>query len=189
MIAVTRREARVTTARILRQAAWPTGHEPAVTAVVLAAGAAGLAALDRDWPDIAAGDLGRLRVDGAVFDGGGLHALVALPFIVDLLVERLTGQDRTTIRITGVAAPELLGAITAFGPRHGAMFIMRGDEIDAVRSDERPQASHDDFAVDPDLWRRLCVRAEGYLVPESEISRRHAGSSLSADGRDAGDAG
>lgn len=188
MIAVTRREARVTTARILRQCAWPAGHEPAVTAAVLAAGGTGLAALDRDWPDIAGADLGRLHVAGAVFDGGGLHALVIIPFIVDLLAERLDQENRISIRVTGIAAPELLAAVAAFGPRHGAAFFRTAEGFTAEKSIACPPPAQDDFVVDAALWRRLCDRAEGYLVPESEISRRHAGSSLSADGRDAGDA-
>lgn len=192
MIALTRREARVTVARILRQAAWPTGHEPAVTAAVLAAeglGLPALASLDHDWPAIAGSDPQRLQAaDGAV-DCGGMHALVALPFIVDLLVERLARDDRASVRVIGAARPDLLAAIQAFGPRHGAAFGVDGTAVSAVRADAPARALHGDFAVDAALWQRLCTRAEAYLVPESEISRRHAGSSLSADGSDAGDAG
>ncbi len=192
MIALTRREARVTVARILRQAAWPTGHEPAATAAVLAAqglGLPALASLDHDWPAIAASDPRRLQVADADIDCGGMHALVALPFIIDLLVERLARQDGVSLRVTGAVRPDLLAAIRAFGPRHGAAFAVDGDIVTAARSADPPRALQADFAVDAALWQRLCVRAETYLVPESEISRRHAGSSLSADGSDAGDAG
>ncbi len=192
MIALTRREARVTVARILRQGAWPTGHEPAVTAAVLAAeglGLPALASLDHDWPAIAASDPQHLQVADGAIDCGGMHALVALPFIVDLLVERLAREDGVSARVTGAVRPELLAAIQAFGPRHGAAFTMDGTAVSALRAAAPPRALHGDFAVDAALWRRLCVRAEAYLVPESEISRRHAGSSLSADGSDAGDAG
>lgn len=192
MIALTRREARVTVARILRQAAWPAGHEPAVTAAVLAAeglGLPGLASLDHDWAAIAASEPRRLQVADGIVDCGGMHALVALPFIIDLLVERLARDDRASVRVAGTVRPDLLAAIESFGPRHGAAFTVDGHAVIAVRSAAPPRALHPDFTVDAALWRRLCLRAEAYLVPESEISRRHAGSSLSADGSDAGDAG
>lgn len=203
-LALKPREARVLVTRILRQADWDWGLEPAVGTVVLAAHLMeleGLDVLDRDWGAIrasrpeaivaATGPHGVRQLDCSF-----CHAFVAAPAILDCLVADVAACGRSVVEIRQCASPALLAVLATFGPRY-AMAIEVEDEpgrtVVSARSNggrlKRPapgELSAADFRVAADLWDRLRARACAYLVPESETSRSHAGDGTAASPASAG---
>ncbi|MDN2565059.1 hypothetical protein N1F89_02400 [Aquibium sp. A9E412] len=184
------REARTVCSRILRQSAWDWGLEPAVTAMVLAAehdGLGGLRALAEDWPAIRSAAPRRMSVrrhaDGIVFDAAGCHALVAAPSILDRLLPA-AGDGPAEVAVTRCPAARLLGALVRFAARDGLALAVEADG-DAARLAARRAAaaepfdplalSRADLTVERALWARLGRTAAGYLIPESAVSRSHAG--------------
>lgn len=192
-IALKPREARVIVTRILRQADWGWGLEPAVGTVVLAshlAGFHGLDMLDREWDAICASRpeailavTDRLGVNR--LDCGSCHAFVAAPTILDYLVRDVAARRRSVIEIRQCASPALLAALATFGPcyamtvevedGHGCTIISGLDDGGRAERCASSELSASDYRVDIALWERLRARAFAYLVPESDISRSHAG--------------
>ena len=186
------REARVVVTRILRQAAWDWGLEPAVGSMVLAAQLIrldGLGVLDRDWDEIRSTDpagisVSRAGAEGWRLDVGGCHPLVSAPSILDHLL-MADAFHRITVSVGGCFLPELLGAVCFFGPRYGLTITLSTLDdrpvLTAIRAPtgEAPQAisplQASDYVVDRATWDRLLCRSQAYLIPESEVSRGHAG--------------
>ena len=191
-LAIKPREARVTVTRTLRQARWDWGLEPAVGSVVLAAhlrGLDGLGVLDRDWEFISGSypeamtatptGRGAWRIQA-----GGCHALVAAPSILDHLVTGLS-QGRATVIVENSTASDLLAALAFFGPRYGFSLSVedQGSQTALMALHTGAPVRHGglsalqaaDYVVEAAVWRRLLSRSSGYLIPETEVSRSHAG--------------
>ncbi len=194
MLSVKPREARVTVSRVLRQADWDWGLEPAVTSVVLAAhlkGLEGFVSLQRDWEQIRTS---RPESNSAVVTSSSAfvlacpecHAVVAAPSVLDHLVTGALEHGSTQVTIEGCSAPEMLEALVFFAPRYGISITARvaGDTVwlSAARDDPPARTTPTfsalqkaDYWVDAQTWERLRSRSQDYLVPESEVSRSHAG--------------
>lgn len=190
-IAIKPREARVTLTRILRQADWDWGMEPAVGAFVLAAqyGALdGLSVLDRDWEAIRTSRPDRmtaLRIGPNAWqlDAAGCHAFVAAPSVLDHLVAGGRDQTMASVTVEACATPGMMQALAVFGGSYGLSISTRAEHGSAVLTAVHspgsylpmPPLDEIDYVVAVDLWHRLLSRSLDYLVPESEVSRGHAG--------------
>lgn len=194
LLAIKPREARMTVSRILRQAQWDWGLEPAVTSIVLAAHRqrlSGLDVLDRDWEQIRTSRPEAIEASVAgenawLLSARECHALVAAPSVLDFLIAGIFWRTAADVVVKRCAAPEMLGALPLFGPRYGLRITARitddGIRLSALRDLEPTPAlslfvalQKDDYPVDVHVWERLRRRSQDYLVPESEISRGHAG--------------
>lgn len=187
------REARVIASRILRQADWDWGLEPAVASVVLAAhrqGLDGLAVLEKDWEAIRRSHPERIAANDVGphawrFDCAGCHAFVAAPSLLDHLGQGVHRAGTASVTVANCLRPELLAVLRPFGKDYGLAieFAAGSDATPAIAASRQPpgvaaansRLPGGSYAVPSDLWPRLQRMALGYLVPESEISRGHAG--------------
>ncbi len=188
-ILLTPREAAVLTSRILRQAPWARGMEPAVSAIVLATHLAtgdGLDALDRDWAVITAAIPAAIAArreapSGWRIDGAGAHAFVCMPTVLDHLLPAAAEGERRVV-VTNCAEAQHLAALPMLAAPYGLALSLRptpgGAEVaarPAAGEETGPPAEPRLYAVSTALLAALRERADSYLVPESEASRSHAG--------------
>jgi hypothetical protein len=191
-LAIKPREARVTVTRTLRQARWDWGLEPAVGSIVLAAhiaGLDGLGVLDREWDLIGNSCPEAMKAtptgSGAWWvHAGDCHAFVAGPSILDHLMAGI-GEGRATVIIEAVTSAGLLEALAFFGPRYGFSLSLAQHRSQTALTALRTGApardgalsplQSEDYIVDATVWRRLLERSSSYLIPETEVSRGHAG--------------
>ncbi|MCW2239763.1 hypothetical protein [Azospirillum canadense] len=133
----------------------------------------------------------------AVVDGGGQHAWIVAPVLVDLCVDRHRQGLPAVAVVRNVAEADELAIVAALAEAHGlsATVAAAGHDgapalritvqarpadarttLDAIRADSIP--------VSASLWWRLFHLANEALAPDSYASRRHAGAIMvTADGR------
>lgn len=189
-IAIKPREAREMVTRILRQADWDWGMEPAVGLFVLAAqygNLDGLSVLDQDWQAIQTSRPDRmtaLRTGPSTWqlDVTGCHAFVAAPSVLDHLIAGTRDRVTATITVEACVTPRMMRSLVMFGGSYGLSISIRVGRESAVltavqspASDRSMPPGNADCVLAVDVWHRLRSRSLDYLVPESEISRRHAG--------------
>ncbi|RZS81314.1 hypothetical protein [Pigmentiphaga kullae] len=197
------REARMCIDRILLVCRLPSGYVHGVREVVLLSqsmGLGGFRALYEGYERLREGALERVSVQDAddgvlVVDGGGIHAWVLLPTLMDLGVERARSAGRATLRVSGVQDLHELHVMAALGRRYGTGAEVSqpdkgaGHEQKAVVTlfnTARPlgmdewdpllaQAIRHGYPVDGGLWRAIHALSNQALAPDSVVSRRHAG--------------
>lgn len=129
------------------------------------------------------------------FDGSGAPALLLAPAFVDELALSLA-SGRSAVEVTGVAGIELYAALGDYAAIRGIGFELSVTGADsatvAVRSVPRtpvvPAAGAsgpamervllEGYEMDADQFWRLFHESNEALTPDSETSRRHAGSQL-----------
>lgn len=197
------REARMCIDRILLVCRLPPGYVHGVREVVLLSqsmGLGGFRALYEGHERLREGWLDRVSVvdadDGAlVVDGGGIHAWVLLPTLMDLGVERARSAGRATLRVSGVQDLHELHVMAGLGRRYGiGAEVSQPDEatgqgpkaVVTLFNTARPlgidewdpllaQAIRRGYPVDGGLWRAIHALSNEALAPDSVVSRRHAG--------------
>lgn len=182
------REARMSVERTLLTCGIPGGAVHGVRECVLLSEALGLGGFRH-----LLGGHGALRWDafarvefrGFMLDGGGIHAWLVLPTLVDLAVAQARREGETTIDVTNVAAGQELKVAEALARRYGAVTAVAGGRV-STRNAPRPvsmeqwdplllAAFRHGFDVEEDSWRALHSLSNGALAPDSVQSRRHAG--------------
>lgn len=182
------REARMSVERTLLICGIPGGAVHAVRECVLLSEALGLAGfryLLHEHARLQWSAFEQIEFDGATLDGGGLHAWLLLPTLVDLAVEQARRDGTTSITVTNVAAPQELKVAEALARRYGAAAEVSGNRL-SMRNASRPvtaeqwdplllAAFRHGFDVEEATWRALHSLSNGALAPDSIQSRRHAG--------------
>jgi hypothetical protein len=198
-IHVSVREARLVADRVLLTLNVPGGYIPAVREVILTSeslGLGGFAHLLKDHAGIAAPYLDAVTVredagGGMLVEGGGIHAWVLLPTVIDLLVEGAQRAGRAEMILGGVRQPGELAIMSALASRYGAVVDVQGDAGTGrtratARNGPMPRslenwdpllvrAMRHHFAVAEPMWRSLYDLSNRALAPDSVLSRRHAG--------------
>ena len=176
------REMRLMSERILSLTPLPKGFALTVGDVVMvsqALGLGGFALLETRLPDLLKADPTRLSMDGAVLDGGGQHAWFVVPSLLDLLGLAVSQGGAGHITVTNVLDPAELGIATGLGTRSGLAITLDGQDVRATRiAPADPlleRVMQDGCAIAAALWWRIWARAQTALLPDSAISRRHAG--------------
>ncbi len=180
--------------RILKQCDWSSGLEPAVTSFILQAQVQGLNALSMlvsDWANVRYAAPKTMTVqrqeDGSlVFDAAGCHALVAAPSILDHLI---AAEPNADITVSDCPRAKTLAPLEQLALRFGKRInVTIAGEDSALFS--RPitvapvsagylETAYRDILLPEVLWRELSTLAAKYLIPESEVSRSHAGDGTS----------
>jgi hypothetical protein len=185
------RESRMCVERILLTCGIPSGFVHGVRDCVLLSEALGLGGFAYllenharlDWSRhalVRAEDAGSsLRVDG-----GGAHAWLLLPTLVDLAVDVARRNGVARVLVSNVEAALELRVAAALAHRYGARIT--GESIWTVMNAARPldaaqrdpllhRAMLKGFEVDGALWRAVHELSNRALAPDSVASRRHAG--------------
>jgi len=191
------REARMCVERILLTCGIPSGFVHGVRDCVLLSeslGLGGFACLLEsharlDWSRHAA-----IRVEdhdnGLRVDGGGAHAWLLLPTLVDLAVDLARRNGVARVLVANVESALELRVAAGLAHRYGARIT--GESIWTVMNAAPPRNSADwdpllrqamlkGFDVDGALWRAVHELSNGALAPDSVASRRHAGPVVLAD--------
>jgi hypothetical protein len=127
----------------------------------------------------------RVELRDSALDGGGIHAWLVLPTLMDLAVAQARHDGTAAFVVTNVAAPRELKVAEALAKRYGAEAAVLEGAI-AVRNASRPvtaqqwdpllrAAVEHGFDVEEATWRALHALSNGALAPDSVASRRHAG--------------
>jgi hypothetical protein len=139
-------------------------------------------------------DLGRMRLEERShheldFDGGGLHAWLVLPTLLDLAVAAARRHGRSETRVRGVQRAAELQVAAALAVRHGAVAHVTSTEAGAlitVTHAARPrtieqwdpllrEAIQHGWRFERTRWREIYALSNKALAPDSVVSRRHAG--------------
>ncbi len=192
------REARMLVDRILLTCGVSAGYLHGVRECILTSQSlrlGGFARLIDISDELRMDGLAALRVvedrDGGLdVDGGGIHAWMLVPALVDLAVEgaRLAGASRITV--ANVTAIDELQTIAALAHRHGArtQVTLQAAQSAAIATHNVPRPmSHErwdpllhaaivnGYPIEPQLWRAMHAMSNRALAPDSVVSRRHAG--------------
>ncbi|RVV99979.1 hypothetical protein EKE94_00590 [Mesobaculum littorinae] len=190
LLRVMPREMRLMSERILSLSAMPKGFFSALCDVVMYSQGAGLGGFDRllaDIETVKAADPAALMLRERVLDVGGQHAWIAVPSALDLL-----GEVDAPLTILNATAEEELAVIAALGPRLGLQVtahpVAGGLCLSATRAAPvdplLDRLMQDGAAIPEALWWRVWALAQTALMPDSEVSRRHAGPVIvTPDGR------
>jgi hypothetical protein len=182
------REARMSVERTLLTCGVPGGAVHGVRECVLLSEALGLGGFEyllrhhvtlqwRLFRDVSFQD--------ATLDGGGIHAWLVLPTLVDLAVAEARRGGRAVVTAANVAEPGELKIAEAMARRYGAVAEVSGGRL-CVHNASRPvtmeqwdplllAAFRHGFDVEEDTWRALHSLSNRALAPDSVQSRRHAG--------------
>jgi len=182
------REARMSVERTLLTCGVPSGAAHGVRECILLSEALGLGGfrylLEKhaclQWAafqSVAAKD--------SALDGGGIHAWLVLPTLMDLAVAQARRDGVAVLIVTNVVEPRELKVAEALAKRYGAEAAVLEGAI-AVRNASRPvtaeqwdpllrAAMKHGFDVAEETWRALHALSNGALAPDSVVSRRHAG--------------
>lgn len=189
------REARMFVGRILLTCGVPSGAAHGVQECILLSqslGLGGFSLLLKEHASLNWGKYENLRFrEPTVIDGGGLHAWLALPAIVDLAVDRARRTGMGQLKIENVAAPGELAVAPALAKRYGASATFSGTLL-TMRNAPRPvtaeqwdpllaAALRDGYESDEATWRAMHALGNRALAPDSVVSRRHAGPVVLAD--------
>lgn len=196
------REARMCVERILLWRGLPSGAVYGVREAILASQSLGLGGfawlLERhaelDWSAHA-----RVKVEDRAdatlaFDGGGAHAWIVLPTLVDLAVDLARRNGTGRAYIENVREPRELAAACALAKRHGATGELSGPLLTLRNAAQPATAAQWDPLLDAAMkhgydvpgqtWQAVHELSNGALAPDSVASRRHAGPVvLAEDGR------
>jgi hypothetical protein len=189
------REARMFVGRILLSCGLPSGAVHGVQECILlsqALGLGGFSLLLKEHASLDWNKFKNLRMkEDKVLDGGGLHAWLALPTVMDLAVEQARRMGIGQLRLVNFSAPEELPIATALANRYGATAEISGTLL-TVRNTSRPvtaeqwdplllAALRDGYASDEATWKAMHALGNRALAPDSVASRRHAGPVVLAD--------
>lgn len=192
---MTVREARMFVGRILLTCGLPSGAAHGVQECILlsqALGLGGFPMLLREHESLDWGKFASLTMKGQdLLDGGGLHAWLALPTVMDLAVDRARRNGSCALRIEGLRAPQELAVAPALAKRYGAVGEVSGTLL-TVRNTSRPatpeqwdplllEALRDGYDSDEATWKAMHALGNRALAPDSVVSRRHAGPVVLAD--------
>ncbi|MBP2296229.1 hypothetical protein [Azospirillum rugosum] len=202
---VSLRESRMVLERLMQVTRVEPGLVPTLRDCALYSAALGLSgypALLGHLETLRGAQPGALRLLGeddaaAVVDGGGQHAWVVAPVLVDLCVDRHRRGLPAVAVVRNVADCDELAIVAALAEAHGlsaAVAATGHDGAPALRVtvEARPADARttldairaDGIPVPASLWWRLFHLANEALAPDSYASRRHAGAIMvTADGR------
>lgn len=195
------REARLVVERLLLTTGMPKGYISAVRECVLVSqvlGLRGFAGLSEDLPTLAAPFVDVLKYIGdghsMSFDGGGVHAWVAMPTILDLAIAASRRDGIREFTVSNMRSAGELSCVTHLAQRYGAAFDVKylptesGSEVVVLsiyntarartfkaRYPLLADALLHGFTTSRDLWHSLYERSSDALAPDSIQSRRHAG--------------
>lgn len=182
MLRVMPREMRLMSERILSLTTLPRGFALMVGDVVMVSqglGLGGFALLETRLPDLRTADPARLSLAGHVLDGGGQHAWFVVPALLDLLGLAVARGAAARIDVANIIDPAELGVAVALGARSGLSVTLDGLTARAtaapVSDPLLARLMDDGCAIAADLWWRIFACAQTALMPDSAISRRHAG--------------
>lgn len=183
------REMRLMSERILSLTALPKGFALMITDVVMyseSMGLGGFALLEQRLDSLKEANMTRLSLsdDGGRLDAGGQHAWCVVPSVIDLL--QLEGVER--IEVANVTDPGELKIAEGLGARAGLAITVKGMLISASRRDPGDpvldRLMQDGCTVPAPQWWRIYELAQTALLPDSAVSRRHAGPVIvTEDGR------
>ena len=182
------REARMSVERTLLICGIPGGAVHGVRECVLLSEALGLAGfryLLQEHASLQWRAFERIEFKGTTLDGGGIHAWLLLPTLVDLAVAQARRDGTTSVAVANVLAPQELKVAEALVKRYGAAAEVTGSTL-SVRNASRPvtaeqwdpfllAAFRHGFDVEEGIWRALHSLSNSALAPDSIQSRRHAG--------------
>lgn len=191
------REVRLVVERILLLTRLPAGAVPSVRDAVLysaAAGLGGLPLLQSSFETLRACDPAAIGLDEPapgrlVLRGGGQHAWVVLPVLLDALAEAAERRGEATVEIAEVVDAEELRAAAALAPRWGLAVRAEAGALSAVpqpgaEDSVLHRALREGIPVEPALWWTLHHLSNASLSPDTPESRRHAGPVIvEADGQ------
>lgn len=182
------REARMAVERTLLICGIPGGAVHGVRECILLSEALGLAGfryLLEKHATLRWEAFSRIQLNACALDGGGIHAWLVLPTLMDLAVADARREGSANYSVANVAAPQELKVAEALARRYGAVAAVAGGKL-SVRNGSRPvtaaqwdplllAALRYGFDVEEGLWRALHSLSNGALAPDSVQSRRHAG--------------
>jgi hypothetical protein len=189
------REARMFVGRILLSCGLPSGAVHGVQECILlsqALGLGGFAHLLKEHESLDWGKFKNLTMkEDNVLDGGGLHAWLALPTIMDLAVEQARRTGVGKLKLLDFSSSKELAIVTALAKRYGATAEISGTLL-TVRNASRPvtaeqwdplllAALRDGYQSDEATWKAMHALGNRALAPDSVASRRHAGPVVLAD--------
>ena len=194
MLDVSVREARMCVDRILLTCGIPSGYVHGVRECVLLSEAMGLGGF-RHLLD----DHGKLKMsayesvratDDAV-DGGGIHAWLLLPSLVDLAVDGARKSGNAFFSVKNILQERELGVAAGLARRYGAEIRISENTLEA-KNTSRPRTAEQwdpllwramlyGFPVEESLWRAVHRLSNTALAPDSVVSRRHAGPVVLSD--------
>lgn len=182
------REMRLMSERILSLTDLPKGFALAMGDVVMYSEAmklGGFALLEKRIDDLKSADPSLIVLvsengEELVLDAGGQHAWIVLPSALDLLDEVMARSDNAKLEIVNVIDPSELGIAAGLGRRTKLDLAVKGNFLWACATEETEDLvlSHvleDGCQIAADLWWRIFALAQTALVPDSVVSRRHAG--------------
>lgn len=182
------REMRLMSERILSLTTLPKGFALMSGDVVMvsqARGLGGFALLEKRLPDLLSADPTRLSVDGDTLDGGGQHAWFVVPSLLDLLGLALARNKPARIAVRNVMDPAELAVAVDMATASGMAVTVNHLTVTATRiapSDPLlDRLMQDGCAIPADLWWRIFDRAQTALMPDTVVSRRHAGPVIVTD--------
>lgn len=187
------REARMFIGRILLTCGLPSGAVHGVQECIMLSqslGLGGFKMLLNDHESLDWGRFGNFTLkEKNLLDGGGLHAWLALPTIMDLAVDDARRHGSSAWGIENLAAPKELAVATALAKRYGAVAEVSGNmrgTLLTVRNTSRPatpeqwdplllEALREGYESDEATWKAMHALGNRALAPDSVVSRRHAG--------------
>lgn len=185
------REMRMMSERILSLTALPKGFALMVGDVAMysqAMGLGGFALLEERLPTFCAADVSRLRREGEVLNADGQHAWFVVPSLLDFLGLALARADAVRMEVAGAVDPAELRIAEGLGARHGLAVSVEGTVVTARRAGPSDpvldRVMQEGCQIPAPLWWRIYERAQTALLPDSAVSRRHAGPVIvTEDGR------
>ncbi|UOQ56695.1 hypothetical protein MUN78_13605 [Leucobacter allii] len=207
------REMRHMVGRYLHARRCPGYAVNAIRDAIMAAQAEGYDAVTRmeeireAYADARTGFAVRASETGLVLDGAGTPAAILAPAFVDELA-LAAAAGPATVRVEGVPGVAMLAALGEYAAVRGVAFRLHADGDDtATATAERVTATPvvpaesaagpamrrillEGYEMDAEQFWRLFHESNEALTPDSELSRRHAGSQLyDEDGNLLGEAG
>lgn len=188
------REMRMMSERILSLTSLPKGFVLMAIDVAMysqAMGLGGFKLLEQRIEGLKTASPSKLTLTGdddgtAILDCAGQHAWIAVHSAIDLLDMQLVDRTQAELSVVNVADSEELGIAVALARRSRLDLTFDGHVARArlAASDHDPvleRLLQDGCRMPAELWWRIYDLAQTALVPESVVSRRHAGPIIVTD--------